>query len=253
MQKMAEWILFRESEGSERRRAVQVWIDASGEFDKQLVHTAVGRKLRMKGRGHGVSLADQSGMAFAKGEGFDTGTDLDDPGSADEDHFERAAGEGGFGNFDAGVDLTAVGVAFDYGVEETETALGGVADFPGKENGSGAGAEDGLLGAEFAEGLEEVALFKEFEHGGGFAAGEDEGVDGGELFGVADFGGLGAGLGKGEGVGGVVALDGEDADAGMLVAVCSSSFFLALLLLFCPESLDKAPIPLTTQGEKIVA
>lgn len=169
----------------------------------------------MKSCGHGVALADQGGMSFAQGQGFDSRPDFQNTGGANEDHFQRAAGESGFGGFNAGVDLAAVRVALDYCVEEAETALGGVANFAGQEDSSGAGSEDRFLGTEVAESFEEVAFFEEFKHGGGFAAGEDEGVDRGELLGVADFAGIGAGLGEGEGVGGVVTLDGEDADAGL--------------------------------------
>jgi len=55
---------------------------------------------------------------------------------------------------------------------------------------------------------------EEAEDGGGFAAGENEAVDGGELAGLSDFDGLSAGFGERGSVGGVVALDGEDAYAG---------------------------------------
>jgi len=39
--------------------------------------------------------------AVAKGQGLDAGADFNDAGSADEDHFERSAGEGGFSGEDA--------------------------------------------------------------------------------------------------------------------------------------------------------
>jgi hypothetical protein len=70
------------------------------------------------------------------------------------------------------------------------------------------------------EGVEESAALEEFEHGGGFAAGKDEAVEGGraveaEFVGSFDEGRESAGFGEGIGVGGVVALEGEDADAGV--------------------------------------
>ena len=161
-----------------------------------------------------VSLAHQGGEAFALGEDLDGGTGVGDAGGADEDHLERAAGQGGLGGEDGGVDLAAVGVAFDNGVEEAEGTLGRVEDFASEQDGSGAGAEDGFGRAELLQGVEEAGLLKEFEHGGGFAAGKDEAVEAGQLLGLADLDRVGAGFGQGFSVGGVVALDGEDADAG---------------------------------------
>ena len=84
------------------------------------------------------------GRAVAGGEGFDAGAGTGDAGGADEDHLERAAGEGGFGGEDGGVVLAAVGVALDRDVEYAEGRLGRVAHFLGEEDAAGAGAEDGL-------------------------------------------------------------------------------------------------------------
>ena len=53
---------------------------------------------------------------------------------------------------------------------------------------------------------------RNFRNGGGFAAGDDEAVDSGELLGFADEDGVGTGFAQGLGVGVVIALDGEDAD-----------------------------------------
>ena len=61
---------------------------------------------------------------------------------ADEDHLQRAAGEGGLRGEDGGVDLAAVGVALDGDVECAERALRRVFDC-GEQDGSGAGAEGG--------------------------------------------------------------------------------------------------------------
>jgi hypothetical protein len=58
-------------------------------------------------------------------------------------------------------------------------------------------------------------LFKEAQHGGGFAAGQDETVEAGKLVGLADFDGICAGFGKRLSVRRIVALDGEDSDAGV--------------------------------------
>src|SRR5258708_28762807 len=109
------------------------------------------RELRMKGGGEAVSLADQNRKAFAAGQDFDLRADFSDARGADEDHFERPAGEtGGFGE-DGRVDLAAVGVALDHRVENMEAALRGLAHFARQQNGAGTGAEDRPRGSEVFE------------------------------------------------------------------------------------------------------
>ena len=85
-------------------------------------------------------------------------------------------------------------------------------DFFGEQNAAGAGAEGGLGADEVLQGGEEAVALEKLEEGGGFAAGDDEAVDVGEFFGLADEDRLGSGFAQGCGVGFVVALDGEDAD-----------------------------------------
>lgn len=113
---------------------------------------------------------------------------------------------------DGGVALVAVGIALDGNVEDAEAALGGMADFAGEEDGSGAGAEDGLAAGVVLKSVEEVVAVEEFEHSGGFAAGQDEAVETGEGFGGFDQRGSCAGFFEGGCVALVVALEGEDAD-----------------------------------------
>jgi hypothetical protein len=159
-------------------------------------------------------LADQRWEAVALSEHLDARAGLRDARGADEDHLQRAAGEGGLGGDDGGVDLAAVGVALDNGVEDAEAALRRVLDFTRQQNRSGAGAEDGLAGAELLQGLEEAVLLQEFEDGGGFAAGQHEAIQAGKLAGLAHFNGRGAGLGECFGMAGEVALNCEYADDG---------------------------------------
>ena len=118
---------------------------------------------------------------------------------------------GGCGE-DGGVDLAAVGVAFDGDVEGGEGGLCGVFDVVGEEDGSGAGAEGGGGLDEGLEDVEEAVAVEELEHGGGLAAGHDEAVEVGEFGWSADEPGGGAEGGEGFGVGFVRALQGEDAD-----------------------------------------
>ena len=48
----------------------------------------------MERRGHQFSLPYQNGKAVAAGQDFDFRPGLGDAGSADEDHFQRFAGQG---------------------------------------------------------------------------------------------------------------------------------------------------------------
>ena len=79
----------------------------------------------MEGGGQDAALAYQRGEAVAPSDHFDARAGGDDARSADEDHLQRAAGEGGCGGHDGRVDLAAIGVALDGGVEPAEGALGG--------------------------------------------------------------------------------------------------------------------------------
>ncbi len=163
---------------------------------------------------HQFSLAHQYWVTLAAGEDFDLRAGLRDTGRSDENHLQWIAGQGSRRNEDGRVDLAAVSVAFDHCIEQAEGFLGGVSDLAGQEDASSAGAEDGVAGGVVAQAVEEVASFQEFENGGGFAAGENEAVQRVQFLGVADLNRLGARFGEGGGVGGVVALDGEDANAG---------------------------------------
>ena len=168
----------------------------------------------MEGGGHEVALLDEDREAIAFGEDFDAGAGFGDAGRANVDHFERTAGELRVGGLDGGVDLAAVGVALDSGVQDAEALWRGMGDLVGEQDAAGAGAEGGLVLDEGAERGEEAVTFQEFEEGCGFTAGNDEAIDCAELFGFADEDGLGSGFAEGLGVGIVVALDGENADAG---------------------------------------
>jgi hypothetical protein len=94
---------------------------------------------------------------------------------------------------------------------------------------------------------------QEFKHGGRLAAGQDQAVDSGQLGWLAHLDGLCAALGQGLGVGRVVALDGEDADARVLRSVKALSFRLALSGFFGSTILHKEAITLSAKICKIVA
>ena len=108
--------------------------------------------------GHQFSLAHQYWVTLAAGQDFDLRAGLRDAGRADENHLQWIAGQGSRRDEDGGVDLAAVGVAFDHCIEQAEGLLGGVSDLAGQEDASSAGAEDGVAGGVVAQAVEEVAV-----------------------------------------------------------------------------------------------
>ena len=180
---------------------------------EEFVHPAVRGQFGVEGSGEQVSLANQDGRAIAASQNLDLAADLGDARSADEDHLQWTAGKrGGLGQ-DSGVDLASVGIALHNGIQDAEAALRGVPDLAGQQNGSRTGPEYGLLPAKLKKGFKEPAALEELEHGGRFAARKNEAIKPGKLFGVADLDGLGAGICERPGVGGVIPLKGEYADA----------------------------------------
>lgn len=167
-------------------------------------------------------MADGYGLALVGGEGLDFGAEAGDDGGADEDAGDVAVealhGEGVF----KAVDLGAEGVAADGDVEEGEGVLGSAVDFLGlfdlfgHEDHAHAGSPDReALGGAVLNGFAEAVAGEEEADSGGFAAGDDEAVDGLEMFGSADFEDLKGGVSealKGLDVFVEVALEGEDAD-----------------------------------------
>ena len=189
----------------------QVGVD---QINKGLMNATVIRgEFGMECGGHEFALAHKGGLFIAMGENFDVGSGLKDARGADEDHFELVAGEFGVREKDGRVDLPSVCVALDDCVEDAETGLGGIADLARQENCTGACAEDWVGLAEILEVVEQVAPFKKFQHGAGFAAGNDQPVKAFEFFTLADLYRDCTGIGEGGGVGGIVALDSQNANA----------------------------------------
>lgn len=177
------------------------------------MNASVWGKLGMKGRGHDVALADQGRVPLAEGESLDLWPDLHNTRRANKNHLQRSAGERSFARFNTGIDLAAIGIALDDCVEHSQAALRRIADLAGQQDTAGAGSEDRFPCAELAQGLEEMPLIEELEHGCGFAARQDKGVDSAQLFGIANLAGLGSCLGEGEGMGSIIALDSENTNA----------------------------------------
>jgi hypothetical protein len=188
------------------------------DVDEEPMHTAVVGEFRMKRGGKQMSLAHQDRKLFAASQDIDAGTGGGDARGANEDHLQRSAWQRRRFDKDRGVDLAAVGISLHCGIEEPQTALRGMAHFTGEQDGAGAGAKDGVRGSEVLKRLEEVAALQELEDGGGFAAGQDEPVEGlsarGEVLGGSYERRNRSGFDKSVGVRRIVTLDGKDADAG---------------------------------------
>src|ERR1700733_1264334 len=88
-----------------------------------------------------------------------------------------------------------------------------MANLARKENGPSAGSEYGMNVAIVFQGIEELMLLKKPEHRRGFAAGQNEPVDIGQLFRFPHFDGFSANTGKGFCVSRVISLNGKDTDA----------------------------------------
>src|SRR5271154_720293 len=114
----------------------------------------------MEGCGHQLSLAHKNGEPLAVGEHFDIGANLRDARRADVDHLQRASGQGSLLGEDRAIDLAAVGIALDRGIEDTEAGLGWMDNFFRQQNAAGAGAKSGLSLDELLELTEKAVAFK---------------------------------------------------------------------------------------------
>jgi len=200
--------------------------------------TPVCGEFGMKSSSQNPALTNQHRGTIAEGQHLDAGAGGDDARGANEDHLQRATGEFGFRRQDGRVDLAAIGVAFNDCIEQPQGALWRIEYFARQQDGSGAGAKDGVASAKLLQSFKEARL-QEFEDGGRFAAGQDESIETCQLVRLAHLARLGSGFGERFGVGGIVALDGEYANAGVLRSVKALSLLLTRGIFFSSEPLYK--------------
>ena len=111
------------------------------------------------------------------------------------------------------VELAAIGIAPDLDIEEGEDGPVAIGDPTGEEDHPGAGAPHRRTGGGQAQDrLGQAVGVHQASHGGRLAAGQDQGLDPGQVAGEPDFDRLGADLTQGRGVLGHVPLHGQDAD-----------------------------------------
>ena len=137
---------------------------------------------------------------------------------------------------DGAVDLAAVCVALDGGVQDAEAGLRRMKHFGCEKNATGTGTKGRCGGGEGAQGLEEAVAFEELEEGGGFAARDDEAVESFELLRFANKHRLRTDVLKSAGVCVVIALDGKHANAWPWLCCCGLLFWQILGLSLSRQS-----------------
>ena len=149
--------------------------------EEEPLHAGIGGHLGMEGGDEQVPLAHQGRKAIALGEHFNIRTYARDARRSDEDHLQRAAGQLGREGEDGGVNLTAVCVALNCGVEHCQAALRRVQHLARQQDAAGACSEAGSGGDKLPERVKESILLEELEHSGRFAARYDESIETGQL------------------------------------------------------------------------
>jgi len=179
------------------------------QIEKGLVDASVVGEFGVEGGGHGSSLADRDGIGAFRSEDFDAFADVLDFGGADKDHFQRRTAEKTFA--DRAVDLAAIGIAADPDIDGSQAFLLRVLYLAGQKNRACTGAKGRLEVYELPE-LIESFFAEKLEEGTGFAAGDDETVDGIELLGLFDEDNFGTEFLEAAAVGVEIALQGQDSD-----------------------------------------
>lgn len=137
-----------------------------------------------------VGLAHRYGMAVDPGEHRHLGSDAFHPGGSDEDAANRPAVQAV--DLDVGlegVDLPAESVAPNRHIDDAQRLLihPAIQDGGPQQDHPGAGAEHRQAGGQpFDQRLPELEDIKQTAHGGGFAAGQHDPVDGCEFSRTAD-------------------------------------------------------------------
>lgn len=167
----------------------------------------------MKGGGEEIFVLYEDGLAGVFGEDIERVAGAFDDGAADEDHFERSGLEFARAKENVASDLATVGVAENGHVHKAKRGLRGMFDFGGKQDGAGAGAENGAAAArEITDRVVEAFFLEKLELRGAFTARKDEAVALFEVGDGADFECLRAKFVEARGVGFEVTLNGENSD-----------------------------------------
>ena len=145
-----------------------------------------------------TTLLNQNRVAAVFGENAHPLPDAADDGRADEHRFEfsgAGAGEEVVSRrhrADGTIDLPSVGIALDRNINQTEARLPRRGDVGRHQDGTGAGAEQGVPRGEPDERIEQPLLADELQHGRTFPAGNNKPFDKVKLLGATDENGVGA-------------------------------------------------------------
>ena len=169
------------------------------------------RQLRVKRRGQDIFLPHQHGTIVFARQHFDLWSELFEAGCAYENHFQEIPAERGSLVDDVAIELSAVGVAPDGDVEDTEPALRRIEDVARQQDGACAGPKRGFHLHEI-EQLLETFFTEQVQERGGFATGDDERFDLVKLLRLLDEHNLGAEFFQAAAVGVEIALQRQHAD-----------------------------------------
>ncbi len=138
-------------------------------------------KLGVKGRGQHPILAKKHRLLVEPGQDLHARTKGREPRRPDEDAPDRCAERRDIELCLEGVDLSAVGVSFDGGVEQPEAGLCR-GDLPAKQDRAGTGSEeDPPPGVEPAQPFEPGLVSHQVEQRGALASGEHQAREAGQL------------------------------------------------------------------------
>jgi hypothetical protein len=144
----------------------------------------VGGQLGMESGGQQVALFHQNGQLTCTAQDFDAFADAADDGRADKNHLHRMVGDfRAFTLLDGTVHLPPVSVAFNGNINQAQALLLRVQNFSGHQDRPGTGAEDRfVVFCKPLDGFADLSFVQKLEHGGGLAAGQDEGIDISKIF-----------------------------------------------------------------------
>jgi len=144
------------------------------------VNAGIVAELGMEGCSHAPALPDDDGILAFGSKNLNSWTNSLDLGCTDKNHFKRCLAEKTLA--DRAIDLTPKSVAANADIDGAQSDLFGVLDFLSEQDRAGASSEGGLLAHEFLQ-LLETSFTEELEKCARLSSGDDEAVDGIELFG----------------------------------------------------------------------
>src|ERR1700676_294960 len=178
-----------------------------GERKELAVHGGIVGKFGMERRSHDASLLHQRGLAGVFGQHFDSWRHTVNDRPADEHHLQRFALELARSEEDITRELAPVSVPQNRHIKNPQRVLRRVFHVRGQQNGSGAGAEDGVaVSGKFLDGHSKPFFLEELQLRSRFAARKNQPVAPGQIRRRAHLDGVRTQLLQHRGVRGKIAL-----------------------------------------------